>query len=143
MGTLKTRTPRRLPTLVAFAAALIALAIGGCAGNESYRNDPKPPAVLTVSVIVAEDDISMSPRGWGAGPIRFIVANQTGTRQIVSFDSDRIERDVPVGAGQSANFKLTTQPGMFTISASNVAASPLEFEVGPERETAQNDLTQP
>lgn len=140
---LKTRRPRRLPTLTALAAALIALAIAGCAGNESYENRPKAPAVLTVSVIVGEDEIQMSPRGWGAGPVRFIAVNQTGTRQIVSFDSDRLERDVPVGSGQSANFKMTTAPGPFSISASNVAANALDFEVGPERETAQNDLTQP
>jgi hypothetical protein len=143
MGMLKTRRPRRLPLLTLLAAALMALAAAGCAGNESYQNIPKAPAVLTVSVIVAEDEIQMSPRQWGAGPVRFITVNQTGTRQIVSFDSERIERDVPVGAGQSANFKLTTEPGSFTISASNVAASELSFEVGPMRESAQNDMTQP
>lgn len=128
--------------LVAGALAL-AIVAAGCAGNESYQNLPKPPAVLTVTVVVAEDEIQMSPREWGAGPIRFITINQTGTRQIVSFDSERIERDVPVGSNQSANFKLTTSEGPFTISASNVAASPLSFEVGPQRESAQNDLTQP
>ena len=129
-----------------FACALTlaaVAAVSGCAGNESYNNDPKPPATRTVSVIIGEDKIAMSPNPFGAGPTRFIVNNQTGARQVVLFSSDRFERNVPVGASQTANFKMTTEPGFFSISADNSAADGLEFEVGPTRPSAQQDLNQP
>lgn len=121
----------------------VSVVFSACASSESYNNDPKPPATRTVTVIVGEDEISASPNPWGGGPTRFIVTNQTGVRQIVTFASERVERDVPVDAKQSANFKMTTEPGYFTIDASDSAANTLEVEVGPKRPTAQQDLNQP
>jgi hypothetical protein len=125
------------------ALVVLALMVSGCSDTDSYENNPKPPAVLTVSVIVGEDDIALSPRPFGAGPTRFIVTNQTGTQQVVTFASDRDEQKVPVGKGQTANFKMTTEPGFFGISASNTAADGVEVEVGPKRPSAQQDLNQP
>lgn len=124
-------------------AATVSVVLSACATSESYNNDPKPPAVRTVSVIVGENEIAASPNPWGGGPTRFIVTNQTGVRQIVTFSSDRVEREVPVDVDQTANFKMTTEPGFFTIDASNTAANTLEVEVGPKRPSAQQDLNQP
>lgn len=139
-GTKKT-TGGRLA--VVFAITAISVVLSGCASSESYNNDPKPPATRTVTVIVGEDEISASPNPWGAGPTRFIVTNQTGVRQVVMFSSDRVDREVSVDAKQSANFKMTTEPGFFSIDASDSAANTLEVEVGPKRPTAQQDLNQP
>lgn len=122
---------------------VVLLAASGCAGNESYPNNPKPPATMTVSVFVGEDDIAMSPNPFGAGPTRFIITNQTGTKQIVDLESDAISRKVAIGSGQTTNFKQTTQPGDMSISASNTAADSLDFTVGAKRETAQQDINQP
>lgn len=139
-GSKMTSSGRLLAVVV---AAAISVVLSGCASSESYNNDPKPPATRTVTVIVGEDEISASPNPWGGGPTRFIITNQTGVRQIVTLSSDRVEREVPVDAKQSANFKMTTEPGFFTIDASNTAANTLEVEVGPKRPTAQQDLNQP
>lgn len=139
-GSKKTAGGKLAAVVVATAVSVV---LSGCATSESYNNDPKPPATRTVSVIVGEDAIAASPNPWGGGPTRFIVTNQTGVRQIVTFSSDRVEREVPVDAKQTANFKMTTEPGFFTIDASSTAANTLEVEVGPKRPTAQQDLNQP
>lgn len=125
------------------ALAGLALVVAGCGEVESYPNNPRPPATLTVSVLIGEDDIAVSPMPFGAGPTRFIVVNQTGTNQNVTFESDRNARTVPVGKGQTANFKLTTEPGFFTIYSDNTAADAVEFDIGEERPSAQQDLGQP
>src|SRR5207342_1652712 len=83
------------------------LAVSGCASNESYPNDPKPPATLSVSVIVGEDEIGLSPNPFGAGPARFVITNQTGVTQKVLFSNEQIDREVEVGSGQTFNFKQT------------------------------------
>lgn len=127
--------------LVLAAIAMIA-AMSGC-GTDSYANNPKPPATRTVSISIGEDALAMSPNPFGAGPTRFIVTNQTGADQIVTFSSDRIERKVPVGESQTANFKMTTEPGYFSVDASNTAANSLEITVGPTRPSAQQDMNQP
>lgn len=119
------------------------LAVSGCAGNESYPNDPKPPANLSVSVIVAEDSIALSPNPFGAGPTRFVITNQTGVTQKVLFSNEQIDREVSVGSGQTFNFKQTLEPGELSISADKSAADGEIVEVGPERESAQQDLNQP
>ncbi len=130
--------------MIAFAAIVAACAVlAGCAGNESYNNDPKPPATRTVSVIVHEDEIAASPNPFGAGPTRFIVTNQTGAKQLVTFSTDRVDRDVLVDVQQTANFKMTLEEGFLGISADNSAANTLEIAVGPERPSAQQDLNQP
>jgi hypothetical protein len=121
----------------------VVLAVSGCAGNESYANDPKPPATLSVSVIIGEDAIGLSPNPFGAGPARFVITNQTGVDQKVLFSSEQIDREVLVGTGQTANFKQTVAPGELSISTDKSAADALSIDVGPMRKSAQQDLNQP
>jgi hypothetical protein len=130
--------------VLALAFALVAgFALSACSSNESYKNENKPPPVLTVGIVIANDEITVGPNPFGAGPARFIVTNQTGKKQIVSFATDNSERKVLVDVNQTANFKQTVAPGFLGISASNTPADGVELTVGPERETAQQDLTQP
>jgi hypothetical protein len=133
----------RAGTGLLLVALLCALAISGCAGNESYPNHPKPPANLTVSVFVGEDHIALSPNPFGAGPTRFVITNQTGVLQKVLFSNEQIDREVPVGSGQTFNFKQTIEPGELEISTSNSAADSVTTTVGPKRISAQQDLNQP
>ncbi|MGK2878622.1 MAG: hypothetical protein ACSLFF_08640 [Solirubrobacterales bacterium] len=119
------------------------LAVSGCAGNESYPNNPKPPANLNVSVFVGEDQIALSPNPFGAGPTRFVITNQTGTNQKVLISTEQFDREVEVGVGQTVNFKQTVEPGDLSISTDNSAADSAELVVGPKRPSAQQDLNQP
>ena len=119
------------------------LAVSGCASNESYPNNPKPPATLSASVIIGEDSIGLSPNPFGAGPTRFVITNQTGVLQKVLLSSEQFDREVAVGVGQTANFKQTVSEGELSISADKSAADALIVDVGPERKTAQQDLNQP
>jgi hypothetical protein len=129
--------------LCALGALLVVIGAVGCAGNESYPNHPKPPAILTVSIFVGEDTIALSPNPFGAGPTRFIVTNQTGTKQKVLISTDQFDREELVGVGQTVNFKQTVEPGELSVSADNTAADSLTIDVGPTRESAQHDLNQP
>ncbi|MFY9470139.1 MAG: hypothetical protein WAP37_08505 [Solirubrobacterales bacterium] len=126
------------------ATALLSLtaAVAGC-GTESYNNDSKPPAVLTVGVAINEDEIAVAPAKFDAGPTRLIITNQTGAKQLVTVSTDRNERTVPVDVSQTASFKLTIEPGFLSIDADNAAADPFEVNVGPPRASAQQDLDQP
>lgn len=126
---------------IGLLCALVVLS--GCATNKSYPNNPKPPATKTISVIVGESEIAASPNPFGAGPTRFVITNQTGAKQIVSINTDRFERKVPVDVDQTANFKVDTEPGFLSIDGSNTAANALEINVGPKRPSAQQDLNQP
>lgn len=134
------RRAKVLATLILGAVA--ALAIAGC-GADDYANNPRPPAVIGVSVFVGEDRLAYSPRDFGAGPTQFIIVNQTGADQTVTISSDRDEREVEVESQQTVKQKMTVEPGFLMVEADNSAGDPLEIEVGPERESAQQDLNQP
>jgi hypothetical protein len=127
---------------VAMAIAAI-FVLSACASNASYQNNPKPPATLTVSVIIGEDQISASPIPFGAGPTRFVMTNQTGTKQTVTLSTDTFDRKVAIDVNQTTNFKQTLQPGNLSIDSSNTAANSLDITVGPTRKSAQQDLGQP
>lgn len=126
-----------------FGVLVVAVLASGCAGNESYPNKPKPPAILTISVFVGEDQIAASPQPFGAGPARFIITNQTGVPQKVLISTDQFDRETLVGVGQTANVRQTVEPGELTISTDKAAADPVTIDVTEERPSAQQDLNQP
>jgi hypothetical protein len=143
-GTLTAQRKHGGARLLAVALAIFAaLMLSGCIGNDTYDNNPKPPAVLNLTIVIGEDDIAVSPNPFGAGPTRFLMTNQTGTNQEVTISTERLERKVNVGKGQTVNFKITLLPGELSIDTSNSAAGTFTTEVGPKRESAQQDLDQP
>lgn len=133
----------RTTILAVCGALLLALGVAGCAGNESYPNELRPPATLTISVFIGDEQIAVSPEPFGAGPARFIIVNQTDSDQDVLLATEQFDREVKVGRGQTINFKQTVEPGELSISGSDTAADAKIVEIGPERESAQDDLNQP
>lgn len=129
--------------LLVAAAFFAALTVAGCAGNESYPNNPPPPQTLTVGVFIGEDEIAYSPKEFGAGPTRFIITNQTGTDQDVLISTEQFDRETKIGQGQTANFKQTVESGELNISTSNSAAEDVTIDVGPERPSSKNELNIP
>ncbi len=124
-------------------AVVAAIAVAGCSTQEEYKNEPKPPRVLTVSVIATETRLGVSPKEFGAGPTRFVVSNKTDVKQRVTFEGERVSRQVTLGPGETDLFKVDTYPGPLEIDGDHTTAEPVEVFVGPERPSAQNDIDQP
>lgn len=129
--------------ILALAAMLAATVIAAGCGNESYPNKPRQPITLTLNVFVGEDQIAYSPTKFGAGPLRFVVTNQTGVQQKVTFSTDRDERSVSIAPNQTAKHEMVLEPGYLSIDADKSAADSVEITVGPLRPSAQHILDQP
>jgi hypothetical protein len=126
-----------------FAAALVtALVVAGC-GRDDFKNDPRPPIPVEVSVKIAKDGVVVSPKEFGAGIVNFTIANLTtepGTLAIhgpVDADSSEIP---PTGTG---TIKVAMKTGSYEASVSGFAARPFSFTVGTERPSGQNVLLLP
>ena len=130
--------------LIAAAAAGIA----GCGDVEQHRNRERPPASINVTAAIADGRVNVSPRSFGAGPIRLIVSNQTTSAQAVTFetggDSSGVTRTsapiVPAGTG---TLEVDAPEGDYEISTDDGKIRPATVTVGARRESAQNELLQP
>jgi hypothetical protein len=130
---------------VLLAPVLPAIAAGGCGASEERTSNPRPPATIEVSVQIGEERVSADPRRLGAGPIVLVANNQSSASHLLTIDGPRLRQSVgPINPQDTATLKVNVSPGEYTIGADGMAAvGPAKLTVGPERESAQNELLQP
>jgi hypothetical protein len=133
---------RMLAALATFAFAALAI---GCGGDDEARSEERPPVPINISVSLNEDSVTASPTEFGAGPITLLISNGSGASQTLTIDGPRLRRSVgPINPQDTATVRLRVQPGEHTLSAEESAGlREGTLPVGPERESAQNDLLLP
>lgn len=149
MRTTRERTSRRaLAPAVLMVATLV---IAGCGGGSDYKNRPRPPAPLNITASVSNAGIAVSPTSFGAGPIVLIVTNQTGASQEVTFESNELgaskpgvtQTTEPINPRGTGQLQVNVTEGRYRVRAANADIAPATITVGPERQSAQNQLLQP
>jgi hypothetical protein len=130
----------------------LALGAGGCGGGGGdYKNEPRPPSPIVVTASVSKDQVSVSPRRLGAGPISLIVTNQTGASQQVTIESDGAtgsgpgirQETAPINPRDTATLTADVAPGTYRVHVVGDGIRAATFRVGKPRPSAQNDLLQP
>lgn len=141
------RNSRTVTVLLATTAAL-----AGCGGGEdNYANNPRPPSPINITAAITEERVSVSPDEFGAGPVVLIISNQTDGAQTVTLETNEIggsgagirQTTSPINPAGTATLKVDLEPATYELSVSGGGIRPAEVTVGPERESAQNDLLQP
>jgi hypothetical protein len=142
---------RRTAAHASLAVAVV-LVVAACGSNSAdYKNDPRPPGPIVITGYISDQRVSVSPRSLGAGPISLIVTNQTGTAQRVTLESagpagsgPGIKQvTAPISPQDTATLKIDVKPGSYSVHVGADAIRAARLKVGPERESAQNDLLQP
>jgi hypothetical protein len=131
-------------TLVIAAAVLLA----GCGDTADRENEPRPPAPINVTAAIDSDRVRVSPVRFGSGPVVFIISNQSGAAQTVTFETDGndggIQRSTSeIEARSTAQLKVDPPEGSYTLSAGSDDIAPAAIRVGARRPSAQNELLQP
>ena len=136
-------------TLVLIAGILVA----GCGseGTADYQNKPRPPAPINVTAAIDTDRVRVSPVEFGSGPVVFIISNQSGAPQTVTFETDELGGDSggiqrstrEIASRSTAQLKVDPPEGTYTLSASEGGIRPAAIEAGARRPSAQNELLQP
>jgi hypothetical protein len=124
------------------------LGVSACADDEDHANRERPPASITVTAAILDGRINVSPRSFGAGPIRLIVSNQTGAAQAVTFQTDGddpglTQTTAPINPSGTATLEVDVTKGEYALSASEGEIKPATVKVGGPRESAQSRLMQP
>jgi hypothetical protein len=133
-------------------AGALALGVAACGGGGGdYKNELRPPSPIVVTASVSKDQVSVSPRRLGAGPISLIVTNQTGASQQVTIESDTTpgsgpgvrQETAPINPRDTATLKADVAPGTYRVHVVGDGIRAATFQVGKSRPSAQNDLLQP
>ena len=124
------------------------MGLPACGEEEDHANRERPAASINVTAAIIDGRINVSPRSFGAGPIRLIVTNQTDAAQAVTFETDEVggdarrdrrrrRRSSPSGhgdaGGRRARGRLRGQHRRTT------AIEPATVKVGAPRPSAQNE----
>lgn len=135
----------RTPCALGLAAAL---GIAACGEDEDHANRKRPPASINVTAAIADGRINVSPRRFGAGPIRLIVSNQTPAAQALTFETGGDEAGVtqttaPINPSGTATLEVEVPPGQYEIRTSDDGIEPAAVKVGAPRASAQSQLLLP
>jgi iron uptake system component EfeO len=132
---------RRGTALVALAAAL-ALGASACGGDD-FENEPRPPVPAEVSVTVDDRRVTVSPREFGAGIVNFTIANIGAVPTAVAIDGPTAGETEAIAPGNTAELRIEMETGDYEVEAPESDAEPFVLAVGPERESASDELLLP
>jgi hypothetical protein len=123
----------------------------GCGEEEDHANRDRPAASINVTAAIIDGRINVSPRRFGAGPIRLIVTNQTDAAQAVTFETNEVGGDTGGVTASTASIKpsatttleVDLREGDYAVSTAEDGIEPTTVKVGARRQSAQNDLLLP
>ena len=131
-------------------ALVVAAAVGvaGCGDDESHPNRDRPAASINITAAIADGRMHVSPRVFGAGPIRLIVSNQTTSAQAVTFQTGGDESGVtqtsqPIRPAGTGTLEVDAPEGFYEIGTDDGKVRPAVVRVGAPRPSAQNELLLP
>ncbi len=132
-------------------ACLCLLGVGACGGREDHVNGERPPSSINVTAAIIDGRILVSPRRFGAGPIRLIVTNQTDSARAVRFETDAVgggrpaitQTTAPIAPSATATLELDVRRGRYAIATADGDVAPAKVTVGAPRPSAQGDLLLP
>ena len=105
--------------LLAGAAA----AIAGC-GQEDFKNQPRPAAPISLTGVIQDRGVTVSPSREGAGPLTITISNQTDEAHTVTLEGEEVEETVgPIQPQDTGTIQKTLKPGSYEVRAGSPVAT--------------------
>jgi hypothetical protein len=140
--------------------AFTAVALAGCGSGSTFKNLPRPPTPVDLTVYINNSRVSVSPNSVGAGPVIFIVTNQSTKTQSLSINDGASGKPIGAGTGPinpQGTAEVTVdfnRPGEYLVATgpsgqTEAAAAqpptihPAALHIGAPRPNANNVLLQP
>ena len=133
-------------TMIGVLGATVILVSGCGGGTATFKNGPRPPVPITITGMISNARVLISPAQFGAGPIDLVVTN-AATRSVSLAVQDA--RGHAVANLQSINpdtpgeVKFDIGPGEYAVVASEPGIKPAKLHVGNERPGAPNTVLEP
>lgn len=140
-------TPSR-PRLAA-GVLVIGLLVASCGSDEPAERGNRPPTPIVVNAAILDEQLAVSPKRFGAGPIRLVVTNQTrGAKELrletAGAETGLRQRTGPINPSDTASLQADLPEGEYTVTVGEGEDEATEtLAVGPERPNSDSDLLQP
>jgi hypothetical protein len=137
------------------------MVLAGCGSGNTFANLPRPPTPIDLTVYINNQRVLVSPNSIGAGPVIFIVTNQSAKTQTVSIQhgtggsslaatgpiTPQATTEVTVNftKADQGDFTVTTNPAGVTDASRAIPSGihPAALHIGHPRPSADNVLLQP
>jgi hypothetical protein len=133
---------RRRGTALFAVVTALALGVSACGGDD-FENEPRPPVPAEVSIQVRDERVVVSPREFGAGIVNFTILNLGSVPTVVAIDGPAAGETDEIGPGNTADLRIEMPTGDYEVEALDSDAEPFALAVGPERESAGDQLLLP
>jgi len=147
----------RIRTIGQVAASALVLTACGASGGKS-ASVLRPPSPVNLSVYVNDSRVSVSPTSVGAGPVVFVVTNQSNHAQSLAISraggSQTLASTAPINPEGTTQVSVNFSPGTYTIAAaphgqteaqlsepSGIASA--SIHIGRMRASSSNQLLSP
>jgi hypothetical protein len=123
--------------------------VAGCGGDDDFANERRPPAAITLSGVIQDRGVTVSPNNRGAGPFLIAISNQTDEAHTVTLEGDSVEETVgPVQPQDTATIQVTLEPGSYEVRAGSPKAvakqiPSAKLTIGPPRDSSSDELLLP
>lgn len=139
--------------------AAVTVGVAGCGSGSTFKNDPRPPTPVDLTVYINNARVSVSPSSVGAGPIIFIVTNQSTKTQSLAVAPDTptgkaFAHTGPIHPQATSEVTINFKPGDYVVGtgpagqtdasrATPTGIHPASLHIGKARPSANNVLLQP
>jgi hypothetical protein len=129
-------------------AVMAAATVAAC-GEEDFENEARAPVRVSLTGVIQDDEVTVSPAKVGAGPVEITISNQTEDERTVTLEGERIvERGGTVAPGATVTLQKTLKPGSYEVRAGSEKAvrreiRPAILEIGRQRQNSNNELLLP
>jgi hypothetical protein len=139
------RKTRIWPAPLFLGAALLA---SGCGGDD-FENERRPSVPIELTGVIQERGVTVSPSKEGAGPFVITISNQTDEAHTVTLEGTSVEERVgPIQPQDTGTIQKTLNQGKYEVRAGSEQAvekeiPPAELEIGPDRDSSNDELLLP
>jgi hypothetical protein len=130
------------------ALAVTAALLAGC-GEDDFKNEARAPIREALTGVIQDEEVTVSPSKIGAGPVEITISNQTDDAHSITLEGESmVERQGPIGPGDTATIQKTLEPGDYEVKAGSARAvtkeiKPATLRIGKERANSNNELLLP
>jgi hypothetical protein len=130
---------------------LAVVALAACGGDDERENALRPASPINVTAAIDDRQVRVSPRTFGAGPVVFVISNQSGVPQQLTLETDEINgggggiqrSSGPIIARGTGTMKVDVREGTYRLSTSSGGVRAAAVEVSAARPSSQDDLLLP